>query len=376
MRRAIELARKARGFTSPNPLVGAVIVKGGEIVGEGFHRRAGADHAEIAAIKQVMKGSGIKSVDLDPALFHNATLYVTLEPCSHTGKTPPCSKAIVLAGFRKVCIGMRDPFKSVNGRGIKYLKENGIEVEVCRVGSDIANEIRIINQSFIKFSTYGLPYVALKAGASLDGKIATATGESKWITSEIARSDARIERSLCDAVLVGAGTVVADDPELKAVGNFSSKKILRVIVDPTLKLSLSARVFGDENVLVAYCSDLASAKKVASFEKAKIPLKSFGAKRVAIPKLLKYLAKRGIQSLFVEGGSGVHGAFCDAALLDSSVVDRVVFYLAPKLIGGKHALSVIGGQGVQKLSKSLSLIELNAEKIATDLKLSGLINLY
>ncbi|MBI4232252.1 bifunctional diaminohydroxyphosphoribosylaminopyrimidine deaminase/5-amino-6-(5-phosphoribosylamino)uracil reductase RibD [Candidatus Peregrinibacteria bacterium] len=376
MWRALELAKKGLGFTSPNPLVGAVIVKGGEIVGEGYHRKAGTDHAEIVAIKQVMKKSGIKSVDLDPALFHNATLYVTLEPCSHIGKTPSCARAIVAAGFKKVCIGMKDPFDLVNGRGIKFLRDHGVELELCKPGSRLYGAIGLINQQFIKSSTISLPYVVLKAGMSLDGKIATATGESKWITGDLALRDARLERSACDAVLVGAGTVLADDPELAPYGRFSSKKLLRVIIDPALTLPFDLKVFRDENVFVAYCSGLASSKNLKRYDSAGINCKAFGSNRISISRLLGFLSKKSIQSVFVEGGSSVHGSFCDEALAGKKVVDKVIFYVAAKIIGGKDSLAVIGGDGALSLVKSLRLTDLEFEKVGMDLKLSALVNRY
>lgn len=375
MRRAIELARQGEGFTSPNPCVGAVIVKGGEIVAEGWHRRAGEDHAEVMAIRDVMKKSGIVTVDLEPRLFHNATLYVTLEPCAHHGKTPPCVKTIAAAGFNRVCIGMKDPFKKVNGKGIKYLRAHGIAVEICRQGSQIAGEIRALNQPFIKWAECEIPYVTLKAGMSLDGKIATAAGESKWITGEVARNEARLERSKSDAVLVGAGTVEADDPELAAGGRYKDKTLLRVIIDNKLSLDLGKKVFRDENVFVA-CTDLASGANRKRFKMSGIRFKSFGKAKVNIKKLLEYLAQKDVQSVFVEGGSRVHGLFFDEAIRDHAFLDKVLFYMAPCLIGGAGALPVIGGGGVEKLAKTIKFKNWRWAGIGEDLKVEGVVNLY
>lgn len=376
MRRALDLAKKGIGFTSPNPCVGAVIVKGDYIIAEGWHKKAGTDHAEIVAMKEVMRKSGIVIVDFDPTLFHNATLYTTLEPCVHNGKTPPCVKAIVAAGFKKVCIGMKDPNKIVNGRGIRFLKENGIDVEVCKLDSKLGQEVRRINQPFIKWATYGIPYVVMKAGISLDGKIAPIDGKSKWITSEKARKDARIERSKYDVVLVGAGTVVNDDCELAAHSKYRGKKLLRVIIDRKLALSPRYNVFRDENVFVA-TTDLASERNKKKMKDAGIKFKSFGKDAVLIPRLLKYLGGRGIQSVFVEGGSSVHGMFFDTALKNKKILDNVLFYIAPTLIGGgQKSLSVIGGEGAENLAKAMDLEKYSVKIIGEDVKIEGEVIVY
>lgn len=377
MRRAIELAKNGMGHTSPNPCVGAVIVKGGVIVAEGFHKIAGSDHAEIVAIKEMMRRSNIVTVDLEPSLFHNATLYVTLEPCCHHGKVGPCAYSIVQAGFQKVCVGMKDPFKRVNGRGIKYLKEHGIQVEICRPGSLIATEIRSLNQPFIKWAEFGLPYVILKSGMSLDAKIATNTGESKWITSDDARADARFCRSQCDAVLIGSGTVAADDPELNVVTKFRKKNLLKVVVDKKLSLPLSRRIFRNPSNVFVASTDLAAKSRQNLFHDAGIEFKSFGKNKVSLKKLFQFLAKRNIQSVFVEGGSAINGALIDEALKNRCLIDKVLFYVAPKLIGGEKSLPVIGGIGASKLSKCITFKSLDfVKKFDEDLKLEAVVNLY
>lgn len=376
MKRAIELAKKGIGFTSPNPCVGAVIVKGERIIAEGWHRKAGEDHAEIVAIKEVMKKSGIVTVDLEPTLFKNATLYTTLEPCSHNGKTSPCVNAIAAAGFKKVCVGMKDPYKEVNGRGIKFLRKNGIEVEVLNPESVLAREVHSLNQPFMKWAMLGIPYVVMKAGISLDGKIAPIDRNSKWITSEKARKDARVERSKYDAVLVGAGTVAADDPELSAWGKYRGKKLLRVIIDRKLALSPKYNVFRDENVFVA-CTDLASQRNRAKMRDAGVKFKSFGKKEILVQKLLRYLGERRIQSVFVEGGSSVHGMFFDSALKNKKLLDNVLFYIAPTLIGGgQKSLSVIGGEGAENLAKAMDLEKYSVKMIGEDVKIQGEVVIY
>ncbi len=373
MKRALMLAKKRMGFASPNPCVGAVIVKGGRVIAEGWHKKAGEEHAEIMAINVMMKKSGIKTMDLDPMLFQNAELYVTLEPCCHQGKTPACEDSVCAAGFKKVYIGMKDPFKKVNGKSIKMLKKKGVDVEVFKKDSDLGREIRKINQPFIKWAQTGLPYVTMKAGMSLDGKIATCEGESKWITCEKSRKDARIERSLCDAVLVGAGTVIADDCELAAHGKFKNKKLLRVILDPKLKLPLDSNIFRDENVLLI-CTDAASERNLEKFKKAGVFVKKFN--KISVGQIFRFLGKRDVQSVFVEGGAFVHGSIYDAFLKDKKMLDRVLFYVAPKIFGGVDSLSVIGGGGVEKLSKIKNLENLEFERFEDDLKVSGVFSKY
>ena len=375
MRRAIELAKKGSGFTSPNPCVGAVVVKGGKIVGEGWHKRAGDDHAEIVAVKSVMNGSGIISVDIDPSLFQNAELYVTLEPCSHDGKTPACAKFLVESGFKKVNVGMKDPFKKVNGKGIRFLRKNGVKVNLLKSGSKLSDEVRNLNQAFIKWATFGLPYVVLKAGISLDGKIATSSGQSKWITSDQSRKEARLVRSKCDAVLVGAGTVRADDCKLASHGKYKNKSLQRVVIDRKLSLPIKSKIFRDGNVLVATTS-LASSKNKAKFKGAGIPVASFGTEEVSVLRLLKYLAARGVQSVFVEGGSGIHGSFYDASLKNKKIIDEFLFYMAPKVIGGKNSPSMIGGLGLTDLSRARDFVSLNARKVDEDLRIQGVANFY
>jgi len=374
MQRAYELAKNGEGFTSPNPCVGALIEKGGIVVAEGWHKVAGGHHAEVNAINELMKKSFVTSVDIDKTLFQNATLYVTLEPCCFHGKTPACTDLLLKAGFKKVFIGIKDPNKKVNGKGIKILKKYGVEVEV--LGDKILSEkLRELNQPFMKFVKTGMSYVTLKAGVSLDGKIATAKGESKWITSEISRIDAKKNRSKCDAVIVGGGTVKKDNPELSTTPKYKNKKLLRVIIDQNLSVSLDSKVFRDENVFVA-CSDLASKKRKEEFKKNGIKFKSFGEKEISIKKLLQYLGFLGILSVFVEGGSFTFGKFHDAFLKEKNLLDKIIFYMAPKIIGGNNSLPVVGGDGIGKLKNVMSLKNFISEKSGDDIKVSGVLNFY
>lgn len=373
MNNALLIAKKGIGFTSPNPAVGAVIVRNGKIIGEGYHRKAGEKHAELVAMQ---------NAEFRMQNVRGATLYVTLEPCCHYGKTSPCTEAIAASGIRLVVVGMIDPMRHGKIKGVQALRAQGMATEVLNTKSVLAKEIREMNQPFIKWATTGLPYVTLKAGMSLDGKIATRTGESKWITDEAARRDARLERSLCDAVLVGAGTVFADDPELAPHGAYKKKKLLRVIIDSELALPLSKKVFRDDAVFVA-TTDKVSAAQRKKYEKRGVEFHSFGKNRVSIPALLAFLGKRNIQSVFVEGGSGVHGAFYDAAMKMQNdecrmqdVVDRILFYIAPKIIGGVDSLPVIGGHGVEALSSVLAFRETTIKNVDEDIQFFGIVNIY
>jgi diaminohydroxyphosphoribosylaminopyrimidine deaminase/5-amino-6-(5-phosphoribosylamino)uracil reductase len=239
----------------------------------------------------------------------------------------------------------------------------------------LAEEVRAINQPFIKSVTEGLPYLTLKSGLSLDGKIANSTKESKWITNEKSRLDAKLERSKCDAVIVGAGTVFKDNPELATISPYKSKKILRVIVGDKLVYDQNLKIFRDENVLIA-CSDAMSVKSRKCFTDASISVKSFGKKRVSLKKLLKYLLSKGVQSVFVEGGSSMNGSLFDENLNDSKLIDRVLFYYAPKLIGGNKSISVVGGNGIEKIAQAIEIRKSKIDFIDGDLKYEGLINFY
>lgn len=365
LERALELAKKGIGLTYPNPCVGAVVVKDEKIIGEGYHKKAGEDHAEVIAIRNAQKKCSTCG----------ASLYITLEPCCHYGKTPPCTDLIFSSGIKKVFVGMIDPFSKVCGRSIKILRKKGIEVKILQSRSFLSKKIREINQPFIKWIKTGKPYVILKVATSLDGKIATRKNESKWITSKKARIDARIERSFADAVLVGVNTVKADDPKLAIFGKRNSKKIKRTIIDPELSLDINKKVFRDNNVLVI-CTKRASEKNRKKFINSGIDFKVLGKKYIKIDRLLSYLGKIGVQSVYVEGGSEVHGYFYDAFLNNKKNIDKVIFYLAPKIIGGKNSLSAVGGKGVGYLNECPEFKLVETKKIGDNLKITGYYNIY
>ena len=352
MHLACRLARKAAGRTSPNPMVGAVLVRGGKIVGKGYHRFAGGDHAEIAALKQ----AGAKSKD--------ATLYITLEPCSHQGRTPPCTRALIHAGIKEVVAGMKDPNPLVAGRGFQQLRRAGIRV---RVGL-LEAECRELIKAFAKFITQRLPFVTLKLAATLDGKIATTTGDARWISSEESRKTVHRLRNEMDALVVGSATVRADDPQLtcRVAGG---RNPWRVVLDSRLRLPLAAKIFHQpdpEKTIVATAID-ASAKKARVIEALgvqvwRLPL-SKG--RIAWRPLLRKLASAGIVSVMVEGGAAVA-----ASALKDKVVDKVLFFYAAKIFGG-DARVMIDGLNVRRVRQAISLKRIEIRRSGGDLLVSG-----
>lgn len=344
MREALNLAGKGEGFVSPNPMVGAVLARNGKIISRGWHKRFGGPHAEVFALR---RAKGLKT--------RGAALYVNLEPCVHCGcdkKTPPCVPEIIKAGVARCVVAMEDPNPQVKGRGIRALKKAGIAVDKgC-----LKKEAGKLNEKFAKWISTGRPFVAMKIAMSLDGKIATKTGDSKWITSEASRRRARSLRDSYDAVLVGIGTVLSDNPNLGG----EKREPLRVILDSRLRTPPSSKVLRDKNVLLV-AADKAPASKVAFFKNKGFRLKIF-AGRIKISSLLRYLGKTGISSVFVEGGAEIFGAFADAGL-----ADRFYFFIAPKIIGGAQAKSAVGGSGVSKLKNALNFTSLNLERIGGDI---------
>jgi len=366
MKQAIVEARKGVGFTSPNPPVGAVLVRKGTIIGAGHTQPVGGAHAEVMAVRDAKKrGNPTKG----------ATLYVTLEPCAHFGRTPPCTSLVIEEKIKKVVVGMKDPFPKVQGRGIAFLKKEGIVVDAIAKSTEEYKDIRKILQPFLKWAMTGLPYITMKAAVSLDGKVATRTKHSMWITSTLARRDARLERSLCDAVLVGSGTAVADDPTLAPHGKWRKTRMLRIIIDPTLSVKTSLNVFRDQHALVATTSQVLEKDK-KRFEKVSIEYKSFGSHRVSWKRLFQHLGKKDIQHVYVEGGASVHGSLFDDAQGDPLLIDRVLWYIAPKMIGGAGAVSAVGGKGLGAVPEKTSFSHRRFVPIGQDMKFEGLLNWY
>jgi diaminohydroxyphosphoribosylaminopyrimidine deaminase / 5-amino-6-(5-phosphoribosylamino)uracil reductase len=351
MNLALQNAMSMKGQTYPNPLVGSVIVNDNRIVGIGAHLKAGEPHAEIHALN--MAGEKAKG----------GTIYVTLEPCSHHGRTGPCAEAIVRAGLKKVVVATLDPNPLVAGRGIKILEDAGIEViiGVCEEQSIKMNEV------FNKYIVKNIPFVVMKSASTLDGKIATHTTDSKWITSEEARNDVHQLRNELGAILVGVNTVIKDNPELTTrIPN--GRNPVRVILDSTLKIPLESKVVIDKQAETWIFTS-----KQHSVEK-KIELENLGVKvfvtsdihRVDLKETLKILGKQSISSLLIEGGGEVNASF-----MNQKLVDKVVLYLAPKLIGGKHAPTFLEGEGIDKMGQAIGFSSVELSKIGPDYKFIG-----
>ncbi len=329
MRRALELAERARGLTSPNPMVGAVLVAGGVVVGEGFHRAAGAPHAETEALA----AAGARA--------RGATLYVTLEPCAHQGRTPPCASAIVAAGVRRVVVATGDPNPLVAGSGLDALRAAGVEVEVGLLAADATRQNRV----FLTAMRERRPHVTLKAAASLDGRIADLHGSSRWITGEAARAVAHRLRSECDAIVVGVGTVLRDDPRLTVRRERPwPREPYRVVLDTNARTPPAAEIIraGTPGRALVAVGHGAPAERVRALEQGGATVLRCPTRdgRIDVIALLAALQAREVRGVLVEGGSEVHASF-----LDADVVDRVALFLAPLLLGGREAPAVVGGQG-------------------------------
>ena len=357
---ALRLAAKGRGKTSPNPMVGALVVKDGRIVGRGYHHGPGKPHAEIIALNQAGRHA------------KGATLYVTLEPCCHLLKrTPPCVPAIIQSGVRRVVVAMADPNNQVKGRGIVALRRAGIAVTM-EVAQEKASQL---NRWYSHWVTTGRPYVILKAGMTLDGKVATAKGESRWITGPRARQDAHRLRSQVDAVIVGVGTILHDDPTLTARLSarplkLASRQPLRVVLDSRLRTPPTATVCAkqDRAKTLIVTTSRASRARRRPFERAGVEVLSLSTKngRVSLPALMTMLGKRGIISVLIEGGSAVN-----AAALREKLINHVLLYLAPTLMGGQDAKAVIGGRSPKRLAMALPLRHFTVRRIGKDLVVEG-----
>lgn len=350
MKLAIKLAEKGWGTTSPNPMVGAVIVKDGKIVGKGFHRFAGADHAEIEAIKSA-------KCDLN-----GSTMYINLEPCNHFGKTPPCTKAIVESKIKKVVIGMIDPNPLVSGKGAAFLQKNGIEV----ITGVLDDDAKKLNEAFIKFVTAKIPFVALKVAESIDGKIATEKGESKWITSEASRRHAHFLRTGYGAIVVGSGTVIKDDPSL-TVRLVKGKTKLKVIVDSKLSVPLNAKIFDEGDVIIAVTTN-ANKLKLEKLTSSKVKVWIFpedAEGMVPLELLLKKLGENQVVSLLVEGGSRLASSFVKQRL-----ADKIYCFIAPLMIGGK-GVETFSHFFTERLSDASRLSNVNVKKFGEDVLIEG-----
>lgn len=337
---ALAEARKGWGRTSPNPMVGAVVAKGDRLVAKGYHARAGMAHAEAAALQAAGDAA------------QGATLYVTLEPCHHQGRTPPCTQAILNAGIRRVVVGTRDPNPKVVGGGAAFLKDQGLDVDVGVLEPQCDELI----ESFRKYSVTGRPFVILKSAATLDGKLATTTGHSRWVTSEKARGYVHRLRDGVDAILVGRGTVAQDDPTLNTrLPGVEGKNPRRIVLDTRLRLPRTARVFDPSTggPTTVACGPDASPERILDLEKMGVtvwPLSLVNG-RVSLTELVTRLGDDGVTSLLIEGGAEVNST----ALLEDRVVDKVLFFIAPKIVGGRTAPTLVGGAGRDTMDACLNL---------------------
>lgn len=352
MRLALRLALKGAGRTGPNPMVGAVLVRGGSIVATGYHRRAGSDHAEIVALKRAGERA------------RGATLYLNLEPCDHQGRTPPCTAALIRAGVKKVVVGMVDPNPLVSGGGIRRLRRAGVQL---RVGL-LEAECRRLNEAFRKYITRRIPFVILKLAASLDGRIATSTGESRWVTGSSARQYVHHLRDQVDAVIVGAGTVLADDPRLTCRIPGGSDP-LRVVLDGRLRIPLKAHLLHQREAAktIVVTGSLAPMRKIETIRGYGATVWRFPLRRGRIPfaPVLKKLGKMGMLSVMIEGGATTAGW-----ALKERVVDKVLIFYAPKLIGG-DGKEMIAALGIKKMSRCKRIRDMEVKRLGEDFLVSG-----
>lgn len=353
MRLAMQLAGNAIGRTSPNPLVGAVIVKDNRVVGCGWHRKAGTPHAEVHALNQAGE------------LAQGADVYVTLEPCAHYGKTPPCSKALVEAKVKNVYGGLLDVNPKVAGKGFKILEDAGIHVEY----GFLQDELRKQNEVFFKWIEHKKTFIVLKAAMTLDGKIATATGQSKWITNETSRAYGYKLRDIYDGIMVGINTVIEDNPMLTARVD-GGKNPIRIVVDSSLKIDINANVVQDKSAkTIVATTDKADKDKILKLQAQDVDVIVVDKDendKVDIEKLLDILGQQNICSILVEGGATLSGSF-----VAKKLVDKVYFFIAPKIVGGKEAKTPVAGTGILNLQEALALKDIQIEKLEEDILIIG-----
>ena len=357
MQKALSLAELALGQVSPNPAVGALLVKNNQIIGQGYTQIPGSSHAEIVALEQAVEAA------------RGSTLYVTLEPCCHYGRTPPCSAAIIAAGVAEVHIAMLDPNPLVNGKGKAELEKAGIKVFI----GQHRQQARDINQAYTKFMKTGMPFITVKYAMSLDGKIATRSGDSKWISNEEARQFAHHIRGASDAIMVGANTILVDNPHLTARccggrGGTSKEQPLRVIVDGEGRTQLTAQVFNEPGETLLVLGRKAKPQEAVEFAAAGAELLELPSVKgyIKMADLFKALGERNITSVLVEGGSTLIGS-----IIDEGLADKIVAFVAPIIIGGENAITAIAGKGVDKMVNSIKLKRIDVKRFGQDIMISG-----
>ncbi|MDI6800848.1 MAG: bifunctional diaminohydroxyphosphoribosylaminopyrimidine deaminase/5-amino-6-(5-phosphoribosylamino)uracil reductase RibD [Thermodesulfovibrionales bacterium] len=360
MKKALALAAKARGMTSPNPMVGAVIVRNGKVISEDYHKQAGEPHAEaLAILKAGDKAKG-------------ASLYVTLEPCCHLDKrTPPCTKTIINSGIKKVFIAVKDPNPKVSGKGFEELKKQGIEV----VSGILEDKARKLNEAYVKYITTGMPFVILKTAMTLDGKIATPEGQSKWITGEGARKVVHMMRKEVDAILTAVGTVKADNPELtvriRRQKTENRRQPERIVIDPKLEIPFDYKIFNvpSETIVITRRQNTEDRiQKEKTLIDRGVKVIEYESERLDLKWLMKKLGEMEITSVMIEGGASLN-----AHALQDEIVDKVVFFIAPKIIGGKDSIPAVGGNIFKRLEEAYQIHNMGARKIGEDLMVEGYI---
>ncbi len=357
MKEALRLAESVRGRTSPDPMVGAVVVKKGRVVGKGYHAEVGTPHAESFAIMKAGKAA------------EGATLYLNLEPCCHYGNNPPCTEKIITAGIKRVVAAMKDPNPLVCGRGFKELRDADVKVGVGL----LEKEAKKLNEAFIKHITTGMPFVILKSAVSLDGKIATKAGESKWITGKEARGFVHYLRNSIDAVMVGKNTIIADDPELTVREIKGRRKNpIRIVLDGLAQIPPKSKVLSKnpQNTIVVV-SDKAGKSRILKIigKGAEVLMAKSRRGEIDLKWLMKELGRRNIMNILLEGGGKTN-----AGALSQGIVDKVYFFIAPKIIGGEKALTPVEGEGISSIKKALNIRNLEAKKIGSDILLQGYVN--
>ncbi len=352
MKQALSLAEKGRPQTSPNPLVGCVIVKNNKLIAQGYHTKYGAPHAEVEAINRA--GSRVKG----------STLYVTLEPCSTFGKTPPCTEIIKRAGIKRLVIGAVDPNPKHNGRAISILKKSRIQIKT----GILKNEVLRQNESFVKWMKTGIPFVILKMAQSLDGKIATRTGSSRWISDRQARFWVHNLRSKVDAIVIGKNTFLMDNPRLTVRNGKLTKSPWRIILDSRGESSRQARIFHQKGPILLTCSEKYLNHVIKKYKNTGVtilPLKEKSG-RLNLKQLLKHLGELGITSLLVEGGGEVAASF-----IEERLVDKIKWILAPKIVGGRDAKTSVEGLGIKELSNAPKIKSVQVSRLGEDFLLEG-----
>ncbi|MBU3171509.1 bifunctional diaminohydroxyphosphoribosylaminopyrimidine deaminase/5-amino-6-(5-phosphoribosylamino)uracil reductase RibD [Clostridium estertheticum] len=355
MKKALELSKKAVGFVNPNPLVGAVIVKDNKIIGEGYHEHFGGPHAEVNAFKNATED------------VEGATMYVTLEPCAHYGKTPPCAEAIVKNKIAKVIVGIIDPNPLVAGKGVEILRKAGIEVTT----GIIENEIRKTNEIFIKYITTKKPFCIMKTAMTLDGKIATTTGDSKWISNEKSRAYVHQLRNRVAGIMVGIGTVLSDNPELttRREGKISTNPI-RIIIDSTAKIPLDSKVLkcDEKTKTIIVTTKFASDTKICAIKQkgAEVIVTPSKNNKVDLSYLMEALGDKGMDSILLEGGSTLN-----YSALDEGIVDKVITFISPKIFGGTSGKTTVGGKGINLVKDSIMLQDTQVSRFDEDIMIEA-----